>query len=221
MKVNLNPSSVTDAKHFEVASHASRHLKTETEAAPVVVIGGGPSGIRVAQELSQLGIDVKLFNAERWKPYNRVKLTPLLSGDVQLGQVEQALDFRGPGKVSLYSDNSIVAIDRQAKSVTTKHGRSLPYSKLVLCTGSRANFPPITGIELPGIFSFRNFDDVEKLVARTFSSRRCVVVGGGLLGLEAARGMNDRASKPGSSNTSPILCPATRFKRRRNSKGLR
>lgn len=58
--------------------------------------------------------------------------------------------------------------------------------------GSRAHVPPIPGVDLPGIYTFRNFDDVEKLVARSFRSRRCVVVGGGLLGLEAARGMKDR-----------------------------
>ena len=58
--------------------------------------------------------------------------------------------------------------------------------------GSRAHVPPIPGVDLPGIYTFRNFDDVEKLVARSFRSRRCVIVGGGLLGLEAARGMKDR-----------------------------
>lgn len=160
--------------------------------APVVVVGGGPSGIRAAQELSRQGFDVVVFNAERWKPYNRVKLTPLLSGDVQLGQVEQPLNFRGPGKVALYSNNSIIDIDREAKTVTTKHGRVWHYSKLVIATGSRAHVPPIPGIDLAGVYTFRDFDDVEKLVARSFRSRRCVVVGGGLLGLEAARGMNVR-----------------------------
>lgn len=159
---------------------------------PILVVGGGPAGIRAAQELSKLGYSIILFNAERWKPYNRVKLTPLLSGDVQLGQVSQPLDFPGPGNVSLYSDTRIVAIDREAKTVATNRGRIFPYSKLILCTGSRAFVPPIPGIELDGVFTFRDFDDVEKLVARSVRSRRCLVIGGGLLGLEAARGMMDR-----------------------------
>ncbi len=162
---------------------------------PVIVVGGGPSGIRVAQELARQGRDAIVFNAERWDPYNRVKLTPLLSGDVQLGQVQQALNFKGDGKVSVYSDHSVIDIDREAKTVTTKYGRVWPYDKLIICTGSRAHVPPIPGIELPGIFTFRNFDDVEKLVARSFSSRRCAIIGGGLLGLEAARGMADRGVK--------------------------
>lgn len=158
----------------------------------VLIVGGGPAGLRVAQELSKAGCNVTLFNAERWKPYNRVKLTPLLSGDVQLGQVSQSLAFPGPGRVALYSDTSVVDIDRQAKTVTTRHGRVWPYDKLVLCTGSRAHIPNIPGADKSGVFTFRNFDDVEKLVARSMRSRHCVVVGGGLLGLEAARGMRDR-----------------------------
>jgi len=159
----------------------------------VLVVGGGPAGVRVAQELSKAGCDTVVFNAERWKPYNRVKLTPLLSGDVQIGQVTQSLDFPGPGKVSLYSDASVVDIDRAEKTVTTKRGRVWPYDKLVLCTGSRAHVPNIPGSDKAGVYTFRNFDDVEKLVARAIRSRRCVVVGGGLLGLEAARGMRDRS----------------------------
>ena len=122
----------------------------------------------------------------------RVKLTPLLSGDVQLGQVQQPIQFPGPGEVALYSDNSIVDIDRAERPSRRSTGGYWPYSKLIIATGSRAYVPPIPGADIPGVYTFRNFDDVEKLVARSFSSRRCVVVGGGLLGLEAARGMSDR-----------------------------
>lgn len=163
--------------------------------APVVVIGGGPAGIRVGQELARRGIETIIFNAERWLPYNRVKLTPLLCGDVQLGQVAQPLTFPGPGRVALYSGHSIVDIDRERKTVTGRFGRVWPYSKLVICTGSRAHVPPIPGRELAGVFTFRNFDDVEKLVARSLSSRRTVIIGGGLLGLEAARGMAARGTE--------------------------
>jgi nitrite reductase (NADH) large subunit len=160
-----------------------------------VVIGGGPSGIRVCQELARRGLDAVVFNAERWLPYNRVKLTPLLCGDVQLGQVSQPLTFPGPGQVTLYSDHSIVDVDRVAKTVMGRFGRVWRYTKLVFCTGSRAQVPPIPGRELAGVFTFRNFDDVEKLVARSLSSRRTVVIGGGLLGLEAARGMAARRTE--------------------------
>jgi nitrite reductase (NADH) large subunit len=161
----------------------------------VAIIGGGPSGLRLAQELSRRGISTTVFNAERWAPYNRVKLTPLLSGDVQIGQVLQPLVFPGPGHVDVYSDRSVVDVDRSRKTISDKFGRVWPYAKLVFCTGSRAHVPPIPGHDLPGVFTFRNFDDVEKLVARSFRSRRTIVIGGGLLGLEAARGMTDRGTE--------------------------
>ncbi|MCV0369399.1 FAD-dependent oxidoreductase [Filomicrobium sp.] len=159
---------------------------------PIVVIGGGPAGIRAAQELSRAGKNVIVFNAERWRPYNRVKLTPLLSGEVQLGQVTQSLEFSGPGTVAVYSGHSVVDIDRTNKVVTTGQGSIWPYGKLIICTGSRAHVPPIPGADKNGVYTFRNFDDVEKLVARSFRARRAIVIGGGLLGLEAARGMADR-----------------------------
>lgn len=159
---------------------------------PVVIIGGGPAGIRVAQELSRRGIDCTIFNAERWEPYNRVKLSSLLCGDAQVGQVVQSLRFQGPGKVAIYSGQSVIDIDREARAVTTSVGRVVPYAKLVICTGSRAHVPGIPGAELPGVVTFRDFDDVEALFARSFRSRQTVVIGGGLLGLEAARGMKSR-----------------------------
>ncbi len=189
MTLTVNPKQVANA---ELVNSPDARGSEALNDAPVIVIGGGPAGIRAAQELSRADCRAILFNAERWQPYNRVKLTPLLSGDVQLGQVQQPVQFPGPGKIALYSDNSIVDIDRAAKTVTTKHGRRWSYSKLIIAMGSRAYVPPIPGADIPGVFTFRNFDDVEKLVARSVRSRRCVVVGGGLLGLEAARGMRDR-----------------------------
>jgi nitrite reductase (NADH) large subunit len=79
-------------------------------------------------------------------------------------------------------------------TATTRVGRIVPYRKLVLAVGSRAHVPPIPGRQLPGVFTFRNIDDVECLVARSFRSRRTIVIGGGLLGLEAARGMARRGA---------------------------
>jgi len=162
---------------------------------PILVIGGGPAGIRVAQELTRRGLDCIVFNAERWLPYNRVKLTPLLSGDAQISQIMQTLRFPGDGKTKLYSENSIVDIDREAKVVTTSAGRIIEYDKLVFATGSRAHVPAIPGFKTPGVFTFRNLDDVELLLARSISSRGTVIIGGGLLGLEAARGMANRKVK--------------------------
>ena len=156
---------------------------------PVVVVGGGPAGLRVAEELVKRKIPVTLLNAERWQPYNRVKLTPFLAGEVQVGQVYQPVSFGQDAPVKVYTGQRVVAIDRDAKMVVTNHDRRFVYATLVLCTGSAAHVPNIPGRELSGVYTFRNFDDVEALAARRFRARRAVVVGGGLLGLEAARGM--------------------------------
>jgi len=158
-------------------------------SAPVIIIGGGPSGLRTAQELARRHIPVVLFNAERWRPYNRVKLTPFLAGEVQIGRVYQADIFPAGAPVTQYNGQTIVSIDRAEKTVENQFGRRWRYSKLVLALGSHPYVPPIPGRELSGVFRFRGFDDVEQLVARAMRSRRTVVIGGGLLGLEAARGM--------------------------------
>lgn len=162
---------------------------SQTTPTPIVVIGGGPCGVRCAQELSKKGFNVTLFNAERWQPYNRVKLTPLLAGEIQIGQVYQSNEYPGPGKVTQYNDTRIVHIDRENKTVTSAAGRSWPYSKLILAFGSKAFIPNIPGKDLSGVYSFRDVNDVEALLARTLSARNVSVIGGGLLGLEAARGM--------------------------------
>jgi NADPH-dependent 2,4-dienoyl-CoA reductase/sulfur reductase-like enzyme/bacterioferritin-associated ferredoxin len=156
---------------------------------PVVVVGGGPSGLRAAQELLRHGLPAVLLNAERWRPYNRIKLTPFLAGEVQIGAVYQSNVFPENAPITQYNGHRVVSIDRAAKTVENQFGRRWHYSYLVLCLGSRAHIPPIPGRELPGVFSFRNFDDVEQLIARSIRSRCTVVIGGGLLGLEAARGM--------------------------------
>jgi nitrite reductase (NADH) large subunit len=164
------------------------------ERDPVIVIGGGPCGIRVAQELARRQIPAVLFNAERWQPYNRVKLTPFLAGDIQLGQIYHPLTFAHGSDVAVYSGHSIIDIDRAAKTVTGRYGRSWRYDKLVICVGSRPHIPPIPGREKPGVYTFRNLDDTERLMARSFRARKVVVIGGGLLGLEAARGFARRGA---------------------------
>lgn len=161
----------------------------------IVIVGGGPIGTRAAQELSKRGYHVTLLNAERWRPYNRVKLTPLLAGEAQLGQIYSSEYVPRPGRIDRFDGVSAIDVDRDGKQVLGSNDRTYSYSKLILALGSRAFVPNIEGSKLSGVFSFRNFNDVELLIARSMSARNVVVIGGGLLGLEAARGMAKRGAK--------------------------
>ena len=154
-----------------------------------VIVGGGPAGFKAARELTKRGKTVALLNAEGWSPYNRVKLTPLLAGEVQIGQVMQPRDPIGDGLGHHYIGARAVEIDREARMVRTSMGRWFAYRDLIICTGSRAFIPEIPGVASRNVYTFRNADDAQALRARSLVARNVVVIGGGLLGLEAARAM--------------------------------
>ncbi len=173
-------------------SAARLDTASPSDIPPTLVIGAGPAGLRVAEELSRAAAPVVLFNAERWHPYNRIKLTPFLIGEVQIGQVYQPQNAATDACISRYDGLRIREIDRENRVAVDDYGRAWPFSRLVIATGSRPHVPDIPGCTLDGVYTFRNFDDVERLVARSYRSTRTVVIGGGLLGLEAARGMSSK-----------------------------
>lgn len=158
------------------------------QTAPVIIVGGGPIGIRTAQLLARGGCPTTVLCDETVSPYNRVRLTPLLGGEVQFGDI--TFDDLPEGEdFHLMPGQRVMRIDRDSQRVITANGASWPYRALVLATGSRAFVPNIPGKDLPGAFRFRSADDASALLARSFSARKVAVIGGGLLGLEAARGM--------------------------------
>ncbi|WP_455206310.1 FAD-dependent oxidoreductase, partial [Kaarinaea lacus] len=158
---------------------------------PVVVVGTGPVGIRIAQELLRYapGLPLVQYGAEPWMPYNRVKLSSLLAGDITTIDIQNELRTSREHHVVQHHNCAIHAIDRENSCVIDAHGQRQYYSKLVLAIGSTPHVPHIEGIRNPNIFAFRDLNDVQQLLARRVRSRRTVVVGGGLLGLEAARAM--------------------------------
>ncbi len=161
----------------------------------VVIVGGGPTGVRAAQALSRRGIDATVLSAEPIEPYNRVQLTPLLAGDAQIGDIRLPAEFPGPGRVDVLTGVRAVTIRPEAQQIVTADGGVIPYHALVLATGSRPHVPAIPGADRDGVFVFRSIQDVSALIARSLTARRVVVIGGGLLGLEAARGMRRRGAE--------------------------
>ncbi|MDP9181892.1 MAG: FAD-dependent oxidoreductase, partial [Actinomycetota bacterium] len=159
----------------------------------MVVVGNGMAGARVVEELlrREPGLDVTVFGAEKQAAYNRILLSDVLAGkrpaaDVALRSVDGAVRRLG---------TEVVGIDRAAKAVHTADGAATEYDSLVLATGSLPVVPPVHGIAGPdgklldGVFVFRTLEDCAAIAARAKRSKRAIVVGGGLLGLEAARGL--------------------------------
>ncbi|MBI2310999.1 MAG: NAD(P)/FAD-dependent oxidoreductase [Betaproteobacteria bacterium] len=158
---------------------------------PVVVIGAGPVGVRVAQELRRRApaLPVVIYGAEPWAPYNRVRLSSALAGEMQWAEVTRDVALPPDAATMTRFGCSVTAIQREIRCVVDRTGRVQPYSRLVLATGSTPHVPDIPGIAMSGVFTFRDWNDAQQLAARLVRSRATVVLGGGLLGLEAARAM--------------------------------
>jgi nitrite reductase (NADH) large subunit len=163
----------------------------DTAQRPVVIVGNGPVGMRVASELLERlpGQPVVIFGDEPHEPYNRVRLSSWLAGEIAWREIAQPLR-RSPGsRVDERVGYRVAGIDRAQRQVFDDRGQVQAYRKLVLATGSTPFVPAVPGIDLPGVFTFRDLDDTNRLIARRARSHHTVVIGGGLLGLEAARGM--------------------------------
>ncbi|WP_026180329.1 FAD-dependent oxidoreductase [Hahella ganghwensis] len=176
----------------ESVAHVERsELLSESDLAPVIVVGAGPSGLRCVEELlrHQLKRPVWLFGEERWEPYNRVRLSSLLAGDIRLSDIDLRLSARSMSRVVHVSQCRVVAIDPALRQITDQYGRRHSYHKLVLALGSSAYIPSVPGVQLKGVYSLRSLSDTEALLARRARVRKLLVIGGGLLGLEAAKAM--------------------------------
>ncbi|TAK98350.1 MAG: NAD(P)/FAD-dependent oxidoreductase [Rhodospirillaceae bacterium] len=162
----------------------------------LVVIGNGMAGMRTVEEILKRNaprFQVTVFGAEPHVNYDRIMLSSVLAGEKEVGDtIINSLAWYGDNGIRLFAGDPIVAIDRQAKTVTSESGRIESYDRLLLATGSRPIVPPIAGLNLPGICAFRDIADVDQMITASTQHRRAVVIGGGLLGLEAANGLMKR-----------------------------
>ena len=165
----------------------------------LLVIGTGMSGMATVEAaLAHHGADrwdVTMVGAEPELPYNRVLLSQLLAGDVTERELRLRQDpwFADRG-ITLRSGVVVRAVDLAKRQAELADGEQLDYDRLVLATGSQAALPPIPGVELDGVHAFRSLHDARSILAGAAGAgaRRAVVIGGGLLGLEAARGLRAR-----------------------------
>jgi nitrite reductase (NADH) large subunit len=160
---------------------------------PLIVIGNGMAAARLVDELARRALGryaVAVIGEEPRLAYNRVLLSALLADEVGFDDIElkPAHWWRDRGVTLRYGVRA-TAVDAAARNVTLAGGTRLSFSKLVFATGSQPIKPDIPGMDLPGVLTFRDVDDVNAIAATKAAGTRVVVIGGGLLGLEAAYGL--------------------------------
>ncbi|WP_109468682.1 nitrite reductase large subunit NirB [Albibacillus kandeliae] len=159
----------------------------------LVIIGNGMAPGRMLEHLFDLApdaFDVTIFNAEPRVNYDRIMLSPVLSGEKSFDDIVIHDDaWYAARNIALHKGHKVVAIDRDARTVTSAGGITAAYDKLVVATGSNPFIIPVPGHTLPGVLAYRDLDDVEGMTRAAAAGGRAVVIGGGLLGLEAAAGL--------------------------------
>jgi len=160
---------------------------------PLIIIGNGMAATRLVDELTTLApgrYSIAVVGDEPSLAYNRVLLSSLLAREIEPEAVElrAAAWWRDRGVTLVYGRRA-TEIDTKARFVRLRGGAKLGYGKLVIATGSEAVRLPLPGADLPGVVTFRDKSDVEAILSRARPGARAVVIGGGLLGLEAAYGL--------------------------------
>lgn len=162
-------------------------------AEKLVIIGNGMAPGRMLEELFEKApglYEVTIFNAEPRVNYDRIMLSPVLSGEKTYENIViHNDDWYATHGVTLHKGAKVTGIDRQNKTVTSANGITASYDKLVIATGSLPFIIPVPGHQLPGVLAYRDLDDVEKMLEIAEGKGRAIVIGAGLLGLEAAYGL--------------------------------
>ncbi|MGW9351003.1 FAD-dependent oxidoreductase [Nocardiopsis flavescens] len=189
-------------------------MNTVHGARRIVVVGNGMVGARFAEEAARLDpagerVRVSVVGAEHHPAYNRVLLSGLVAGDYTAEQIRLPVPD-SPGVV-VRTGVAALALDTAARTVALDDGTRLDYDELVLATGARAAFPPVTGVSAAdgapgeGVCALRDLDDCRRLLALVRPGAPVVVLGGGVLGLEAARGLQSRGARVSVVESSPWI----------------
>jgi nitrite reductase (NADH) large subunit len=159
----------------------------------LVMIGNGMAGMRAIEEILEANpdlFDITVFGAEKYPNYNRIMLSPVLAGDTSFDDIvlndEKWYSDNG---ITLHLGKRIVEIHRGYKRVTAADGTITEYDQLIIATGSNPFILPLPGHDKEGVITFRDIDDCESMIAAAKVHKKAAVIGGGLLGLEAAKGL--------------------------------
>jgi nitrite reductase (NADH) large subunit len=159
----------------------------------LVLVGNGMAGVRALEEILSRApheFSITVFGAEPHGNYNRIMLSPVLAGEKTFEAITtHPRSWYEENGIELIAGEPVAGIDRAAKTVTGELGTTRPYDVLLLATGSNPVIIPLPGHKLPGVIGFRDIADVETMMAASKAGTHAVVIGGGLLGLEAANGL--------------------------------
>ncbi len=162
----------------------------------LVLVGNGMAGVRALEELLKIApdlYDITVFGAEPHPNYNRIMLSPVLMGEQTLDDIVlNDVNWYAAHGIRLLLNRTVTRIDRARRLVHADDGTAVPYDRLLLATGSSPFVLPVPGHDLHGVISFRDIQDVERMIAASAKGGHAVVIGGGLLGLEAASGLAAR-----------------------------
>jgi nitrite reductase (NADH) large subunit len=162
----------------------------------LVMVGNGMAGVRTLEELLKIApglYDITVFGAEPHPNYNRILLSPVLAGEMTLNEIVlNDIAWYEANRIRLYMNKKVVTLDRVARKVVASDGTEETYDRLLLATGSNPFIPPMPGKDLPGVISYRDIKDTDEMIDAAAHHKHAVVIGGGLLGLEAANGLKLR-----------------------------
>jgi nitrite reductase (NADH) large subunit len=162
----------------------------------LVCVGNGMAGVRTIEELLRIApdlYDITVFGSEPHPNYNRILLSPVLSGEQTVDEIIlNSREWYAENKITLHTGKTITTIDRVRRTVVADDGTEAPYDRLLLATGSNPFILPVPGKDLPGVITYRDIADTEAMIEAAKFYKHAVVIGGGLLGLEAANGLRVR-----------------------------
>ncbi|MHC9294897.1 nitrite reductase large subunit NirB [Mycobacterium sp. LTG2003] len=185
----------------------------------LVVVGNGMAGVRAIEEILARGggatFDITVFGDEPYGNYNRILLSNVLAGSDDSHEIYlNPTDWYDDNAIDLRAGVRVVRIDTFARLVHADDGSTIRYDDLILATGSRSFFPPMAGLWADdktltdGVFGFRTLDDCMGMISEAVNRTKAVVIGGGLLGLEAARGLQNRGLAVEVVHAGPTLMNA-------------
>src|SRR3954469_23137392 len=162
----------------------------------LVLVGNGMAGVRALEELLKIApelYEITVFGAEPHPNYNRILLSPVLAGEQTLDEIVlNSREWYEQNGIKLHTGKKVVAIDRVRRVVRAEDGTEETYDRLLLATGSTPFILPVPGKDLKGVIAYRDIADTNTMIEAATQFKKAVVIGGGLLGLEAANGLMKR-----------------------------